>query len=268
MKRIKPFLSWAGGKSKLVGAIEQLAPLKIRRYYEPFLGGGAVFLSLGDRASESILSDKNTCLINAWQTVRDAPGELEGLLHQHKILHDRAAQYFYSQRTLYNCGRGVGVQGAAQFIYLNKSCFNGLWRSNRSGKINSPIGDGCYIPNNLREVSETLQDVYLASSGFEIIRSAGYGDFVYLDPPYYADRKIASEYGVGNFSEDDRASMIELASKIAFSGAIVVGSDLDTPYTRSLYSAAGFTLNSLNHSYCVGAGNPLISKELLWLSSP
>lgn len=264
-KKFKSFLSWPGGKYKLVEEIASIFPKRINRYWEPFVGGGAVFLNLGDRARSWTIADLNPCLVNAWIAVRDCPDGLLELLQAHKQHHCRS--YFYKVREEYNLDRGSGVRAAARYIYLNKSCFNGLMRVNKKGEVNSPIGTRFYVPENLLEISEKLQEVSIARSDFSISLDADWGDVVYFDPPYYADRDIHNDYGIGAFTEDDRARMVEVARVAADKGAIVVGSDLDTPYTRKLYGAIATSIHSIAHSYTAGGGNnPLISTELLWVA--
>jgi DNA adenine methylase len=272
-KYVKSFLSWQGSKIKLLPKLLPLFPEKINAYYEPFLGGGAVALNISARCQDLILSDKNECLINAWQCVREDPRGMQQLLIWHKAQHDRGhyrkkdfySGHYYSMRDDYNAGRGTGPIAAARFIYLVKACFNGVWRSNRSGKINTPLGTRFYLPE-LDGHAVKLASAAITATDYTIIKGAGRGDVVYLDPPYYADREIASDYGVGGFSQSDRVAMVALAAKIGKRGAIVIGSDLDTPYTRELYGGAGFTYDIFPYTYCVGGTykSRSISSELIY----
>jgi DNA adenine methylase len=270
-KTPKSFLSWQGGKGRLIPEIVQHFPTRIRNYYEPFLGGGSVALAIAPRAEGLILSDKNACLINAWQCVRENPDGMTALMEEHKRQHDRGhhkkskSGHYYAMLNLYNQRRGWGLEFAARFVYLNKTCFNGCWRANKDGLVNVPLGDRCYIPK-FRPVADQVANAAIVHSGYEIIEAAEYGDAVYLDPPYYADREIASDYGVGCFTKDDRARMAALAANASRRGAMIVGSDLDTPYTRSLYSSAGFALYAFDYVYCVGGAQKarFISSELIY----
>lgn len=251
------FLSWPGGKRRMLPHLKPLFPEKIRRYYEPFLGGGAVALAIAPRCGEMILSDKNPCLINAWQCVREDPEQMSELLYSHKHRHERGGRgYFDYMRSHYNAerfaGRILGMDAAARFIFLNKACFNGSWRSNRKGYINITLGTRCYVPE-FAPIAERIADAALVDSRFDIIESARRGDVVYLDPPYYEGfRDIASEYGIGRFSEDDRVQMVELAKRAGSRGATIVGSDIDCPYTRELYGKAGFHCDGFEFTYCIG----------------
>jgi len=276
-KYIKSFLSWQGGKLRLLPQLLPLFPEKIKAYYEPFLGGGAVALNIAPRCKDLILSDKNDCLINAWQCMREDPIGLGELLIWHKAQHDRGhyrkkdfySGHYYSMRDDYNADRGTGPIAAARFIYLIKACFNGTWRSNRSGKINTPLGTRFYLPE-LDGHAAKLASAAIIATDYTIIKGAGRGDVVYLDPPYYADREIASDYGVGGFSESDRVAMVALAAKIGKRGAIVIGSDLDTPITRELYGGAGFVYDTFPYTYCVGGTDKsrFISSELIYHNIP
>lgn len=243
-------------------------PETCRRYYEPFLGGGAVALAIAPRCQEMILSDKNSCLINAWQCVREDPEAIALDLYRHKHRHERGGRgYFDYMRDLYNDRRREwGMEAATRFIFLNKSCFNGLWRSNKQGRMNVPVGTSCHVPD-LVPIADRVAQAAIVDSQFDIIESAGQGDLIYLDPPYFEGyREIASGYGVGRFSEDDRARMIKLALRAGDRGARVVGSDIDCPYTRALYESAGFICDAVPFTYCIGGQQKTrsISSELIY----
>lgn len=246
-----------------------LFPETCRRYYEPFLGGGAVALAIAPRCGEMILSDKNSCLINAWQCVREDPEALALSLYYHKHRHERGGRsYFDYMKDLYNDRREEeGTEAASRFIFLNKACFNGSWRANKKGQINITLGDRCCLPL-LKPVADRLAgDVAIVACEFDIIDSAGPGDLIYLDPPYYeGHRRIASEYSVGRFTEDDRTRMTQLAARASSRGACVVGSDIDSPYTRALYKASGFKCKTVSFSYAIGGyqKSRAISSELIY----
>jgi len=247
---------------------EPLFPETCRRYYEPFLGGGAVALAIAPYCGEMILSDKNSCLINAWQCVREDPEAIASDLYHHKHRHERGGRgYFDYMKRLYNEKKGeCGLSAASRFIFINKSCFNGLWRANKQGKINMPIGDTCHIPE-LLPIADRVANAAIVDSQFDIIESAGRGDLIYLDPPYYeGHRDITSGYGIGQFSEDDRARMVDLAVRASCRGATVVGSDIDCPYTRVLYEAAGFHCQTVSFTYFIGGDQKrrLISPEVIY----
>jgi DNA adenine methylase len=263
------FLSWPGGKRRMLKYFESLFPETCLRYYEPFLGGGAVALAIAPYCEEMVLSDKNRCLINAWQCVRENPEAIALELYYHKHRHERGGRgYFDYMRDLYNDKRGEeGIEAASRFIFLNKSCFNGSWRSNKKGRINITLGTRCYVPLFEPVADRLAGDVALVACEFDIIDSAERGDLIYLDPPYYeGHREIASEYGIGRFTEDDRARMVNLAARASSRGARIVGSDIDCPYTRALYEDAGFVCDSVSFVYCIGGHQKsrAISSELIY----
>ena len=189
----RPFVKWAGGKTQLLAELLAAAPAQIETYYEPFLGGGALFFALQaqGRFKRAVLSDSNEELINAYIHVRD---HVEQLIHALRV-HERKyrsreaearAEYFYTIRgKRLTCDLG----GAANLIFLNKTCFNGLYRVNSSGGFNVPHGRYANPmicdEQNLRAASEALSTVELRVGDFaEAAAEAGTGDFVYFDPPY------------------------------------------------------------------------------------
>lgn len=187
----KPFVKWAGGKRQLLPAITGHIPAKFDRYFEPFLGGGAVFFSLvsQERKVRWFISDLNSDLVLSYVTIRDNIKDLVSSLEVH------AANYSKSQSSYYYKVREANpkdpVDRVSRLIFLNKTCFNGLYRVNSKGKFNVPVGR--YVnPNivskeNLFGVSKVLQskDIVIKCQDFEdALKGVGHGDFVYLDPPY------------------------------------------------------------------------------------
>ena len=195
----KPFVKWAGGKRQLLPVIASHIPSKFERYFEPFLGGGAVFFSLvsKERKTKWHISDLNSDLVLSYVTIRDNVKELVSSLETH------AENYSKNQSTYYYKIRETnpknGIDRVSRLIFLNKTCFNGLYRVNSKGKFNVPVGR--YVnPNivnkeNLFEVSKVLQskDVSIKCQDFEdALKGVGQGDFVYLDPPYQPVSSTAS----------------------------------------------------------------------------
>lgn len=209
----KPFVKWAGGKRQLLPVIAENVPHKFERYFEPFLGGGAVFFSLVSqgRSAKWMLSDLNSDLVLSYVTIRDRADDLISALEEH------SENYFKNQSTYYYKIRETNPKGqiekVSRLIFLNKTCFNGLYRVNSKGKFNVPLGK--YVnPNivnkeNLIAVSKALQsrDISIKCQDFEAaIKTASSGDFVYLDPPYQPVSETANftSYTNGNFSYDDQ----------------------------------------------------------------
>jgi DNA adenine methylase len=203
----KPFVKWAGGKRQLLPVIASHIPNKFERYFEPFVGGGAVFFSLvsKERKAKWFISDLNSDLILSYVTIRDKVKELVLSLENH------AENYSKNQRSYYYKIRETNQKGAidkvSRLIFLNKTCFNGLYRVNSKGKFNVPIGQ--YVnPNivnkeNLFEVSRALQskDITIKCQDFEdALKAVGQGDFVYLDPPY---QPISSTASFTSYTDSD-----------------------------------------------------------------
>ena len=182
--RARPFLKWAGGKRTLVPDIAKLLPDTIGTYWEPFLGGGAVFFSLDSRIRIAKLSDVNAELTLTYQVARNRLEQLVARLAEHEVEHTDK-EYYYRVRKAATSPDAVEV--AARFIYLNKTCYNGLYRVNKAGRFNVPRGDYknptiCDV-DNLQAASEVLQKATLRHGDFGKVEP-GQGDFIYCDPPY------------------------------------------------------------------------------------
>jgi DNA adenine methylase len=179
----KPFLKWAGGKTNLLPKLLSLVPEKYGTYIEPFVGGGALYFAVSRR--NSIIADSNPELINAYQVVRDKVEALIIDLTKHK----NTKTYFYTIRKQ-NLSNLTDVERASRLIYMNRTCFNGLYRVNRSGQFNVPFGNyknpGIYNPEVLRAASHRLRDTKIICSDFRsfLKEIPQKDDFVYLDPPY------------------------------------------------------------------------------------
>lgn len=232
-----PFVKWAGGKRQLLSAFRDLFPSSFGRYFEPFIGGGAVFLDL--RPRRATLSDLNPELMNCWVTARDNPVALMRLLDAHVYEQD----YYYGVRSLRPEDLDP-AERAARFIYLNKSCYNGLYRVNRKGQFNVPFGRYARPPQlygreNIHRVSRLLKGVKLLCASFELaVASAKRGDFVYVDPPYQPLSKTAyfTSYTDGSFTKDDQKRLADVTRDLDRRGCLVAVSNSNTPYIRRLYS--------------------------------
>lgn len=231
----RPFVKWPGGKRSLVGEIAKSFPKKFKLYWEPFVGGGAVFFSLADRAERAILSDSNSELMLAYGVIRNELESLIKTLRFHEHRHRDNAEYYYEVR---NQKPRLLARKAARFIYLNKTCFNGLYRVNRSGKFNVPKGEysnpTICDETNLRAVSQRLQNTILfPSSSFEKTVQPSLGDLVYCDPPYH---NTFTKYQAGGFDERDQKNLRDAALSWSRLGAKVILSNNDTELIRELYS--------------------------------
>lgn len=234
-----PFLKWAGGKRKLLNVILGAAPPTFERYLEPFVGGGAVALALGHQPM--LLNDANTELMNAYAIVRDKLDSLISLLDEHQRVHSE--EHFYAVRKQLPAILSPEEQ-AARFIYLNKTCFNGLYRVNKDGTFNVPFGKYAkailYDLDNLRTASQVLKGAEFFSEDYAtfLAQHARPGDFIYLDPPYvpisqYSDFK---RYTSKQFREDDQRALAEVYNNLVKLGAYPVLSNSYSERTLDLYA--------------------------------
>lgn len=243
--KAEPFLKWVGGKSQLLEQLDRFFPAQVERYIEPFLGGGAVFFHLKHRFPEmrAFLRDNNEELINAFAAVRDFPLELMRRLDAHlaryRVEGDR---YYYLVRSWHHLDPADVVERAARMIFLNKTCFNGLWRVNARGEFNVPVGDyknpTLYDRANVLAASHALRHAHLAVQDFrETMAEARRGDFVYLDPPYYPVSTTASftAYTKEDFGPEEQRELAALFSDAARRGVRLMLSNSDTPFIRELY---------------------------------
>ena len=187
---VSPVLKWVGGKRQLISDIEPLIPKSISTYVEPFVGGGAVLFHL--QPKKAIINDYNQELMNVYQVIKDKPNELIEVLQEHKGLNSE--DYFYEIRSLdrsENYENMTDVEKAGRVIYLNKTCFNGLFRVNRAGFFNTPYGK-YKNPSIVNEVTIKAVSNYFNSAKIkfltgdykEALRRLRRGAFVYFDPPY------------------------------------------------------------------------------------
>lgn len=239
-----PFLKWAGGKSQLLDEMDVHVP-KFDRYFEPFLGGGALFFHLGSvRPSfNAYLSDINAELIQTYRAVKSSAGELVGLLRQHERAYANDPNAFYY--ALRNARPRTGLERAARLIALNKTCYNGLYRVNAAGFFNVPIGKyknpsicNEQLLKNASSVLKLTRAKISACDYAEALANASSGDFVYLDPPFVPLSKTASfvSYSSGGFSASDQKGLSRVFRKLDRRGCKVLLSNSDTLPTRELYS--------------------------------
>jgi len=243
MKREVPSLiKWAGGKKQLLEQFEKFFPKQIKRYFEPFVGGGtvAIYLLKTHQEIEKIyLSDINEELITTYNVVKSNIKELISLLKEYKLKHSKE---FYYQIRAENVKDLTPVEIAARFLYLNRTCFNGLYRVNSKGQFNVPIGSykNPTICNeeDLREISNLLQkDDITVNEFYNSVKEAKKGDFIYFDPPYYPLKKGQSftTYTKSNFLEKEQEKLAETFKQLDKKGCKVMLSNSDTEFIKNLY---------------------------------
>jgi DNA adenine methylase len=237
----RPFLRWAGGKTRLLKALRPHFPTAFGAYYEPFVGGGAVFFDAGHRAtSGAVLADLNPELVNCWLCVRDEPAALLEALAAYDGM-DTEAQY-YAVRD--GDQPEAPVERAARFLYLNQTAWNGLWRVNRWGRFNVPWGARPFrgmSAEELTTLAELLADVDVREADFrEVLAEPAKGDFVYLDPPYLpvSDTSKFYLYTEKRFRKPDLVELASACEELTARGVHWVLSNRDTPDVRELFAAA------------------------------
>lgn len=237
---IPTFIKWAGGKTALLKQFDEFLPDKIERYMEPFLGSGAMFFFVKQEygPKKCLLSDINGDLINCFAVVRDRAKELTPLLEKHRNNHSQ--EYYYKTRK--SNGTLSDVERAAKFIYLNKTCFNGLYRVNSKGQFNVPIGSyrrpKIYNEDSLVKASGLLAGAKLTAMPFEdVLNFAKAGDFVYLDPPYFPLSKTSSftSYTKTAFGEKEQRGLCAVFRKLDKLGCKVMLSNSAHTFIKKLY---------------------------------
>ena len=278
MRPVGAFLKWAGGKARLAHQILERVDdesLKIKRYHEPFVGGGAVFFALRDKGllKAASLSDGNEALIEAYQVVRDHPEKLSRHLRDHAREYDSRenlarAKYYYKVRDESRPRSAAGR--AARLIFLNKTCFNGLYRVNNRGEFNVPHGRH---PNprildteGLREASGALQGTQIESMDFEeACANAESGDFVYLDPPYQplSATSAFTKYTSGDFGPTDQERLRDAFDDLTVRGVHALLSNSEHADIRELYEGYSFEEVSMGRNINSKASERSAITELL-----
>jgi len=231
-----PFVKWAGGKTQLLAKLVRHMPSKFNSYIEPFVGGGALFFEV--MPDKAVLSDSNEELINAYIVIKNNVEELIHDLQKHR----NTNEYFYSMRQI-SPENLSDIERASRFIYLNKTCYNGLYRVNKKGHFNVPFGryknPKICDAKNLRNVSKHLKNVRICCKGYKelLAEEAKPGDFVYLDPPYhpvsmYSDFK---RYTKEFFVKKDQIELAEVYHELTAKGCLLMLSNSCSKFIFDLY---------------------------------
>jgi DNA adenine methylase len=251
-----PVVKWVGGKTKLLPELLARMPARFGRYFEPFAGGAALFFRVAPE--RAVLADSNSDLIGLYTCLAsDVAGVIRRLEH-HRAAHSEA--HYYATRTRWNDREASwsSADRAATFIYLNKTCFNGLWRVNRAGAFNVPIGrytdPPICVPQALRAASALIARAVLRCADYRAaISDARRGDFVYFDPPYdpVAPTANFTSYTTDAFGADDQRALADVARGLVGHGCQVMLSNSDTPFIRSLYK--GFQIDRVKCSRAINS---------------
>lgn len=245
---MEPVLKWAGGKRQIIRKICELIPdnlLEGHTLYEPFVGGGSVFLALEHK--KVVINDLNEELINVYEQIRDDPEKLLLLLKRHSTLHNK--RYYYEIRDMdrepSRFAKLSALERAARTIYLNRTCFNGLYRVNGDGEFNVPIGSYT-SPNIIREEQIRLISKYLSTANVAMrcgdfstaVLDAKAGDVVYFDPPYDYDddyKEGFSRYNANHFLHKDLIRLRDVMVGLIERGCYVFMSNNDTSFVNSIF---------------------------------
>jgi len=231
-KNAKPFLKWAGGKTQLISEIEKNLPnLTINTYVEPFVGSGAVLfwvLSEFSQLERAVVNDINEDLINTYKTIQSTPKELISILeilqneyHSLENTDDKKKEYYYKKRELFNNREQSQIEHSALFVFLNRTCFNGLYRVNRKNEFNVPMGSykkpTICDKSNILAVSEALQKVELLCGDFEqTVNYTASNTFFYFDPPYkpLSETSSFNSYAKDEFNDEEQIRLKKFCDKL------------------------------------------------------
>lgn len=251
VSRVEPILKWPGGKRWAVPILHEFLPPVYDKYIEPFFGAGALFFSI--KPENAILSDINADLINFYKVLREDGASLTRFLRAHQEKHSK--EYYYKIRST---SFDSNVESAARFLYLNRTCWNGLYRVNRKGEFNVPIGTKSTVISefdNFSLLSEILSSSNIMCSDFErVVAKANYNDFVFVDPPYTVahNQNNFIKYNRDLFSWADQIRLFDSLQKALQRGARVIITNADHPEVIKLFSKLGRYIQLSRHSVLSG----------------
>ena len=244
MSRIRPFVKWAGGKRQIIDKLIKYAPKKFNKYYEPFIGGGAFLFELEPKCA--VINDYNEELINVYNCIKDKGKykKVLKLLDDYELKHSKEFYYEIRNRDrdkiLYN--KLSDIEKCARTVYLNKACFNGLYRVNRNNEFNVPFNQkekvNTYDKDNIELISLYLRNnnITILNGDFEdAVNSANEKDFIYFDPPYDSDTDTFTSYTNNGFTKDDQIRLSEVFKKLDKKGCYVMLSNHNTKLINELY---------------------------------
>ena len=244
MLKGKPFVKWAGGKRQILDKLIKYVPEDFNTYYEPFVGGGALFFELSPK--NAVINDSNEELINVFRCIKDEEKltKMSNELNHHEANHSE--EYYYKIRNIdrdkNKFNRLSDYKRAARTIYLNKACFNGLYRVNSKGEFNVPFGKklkvNTYEGQNIGIIHAYLNfnNIKILSIDFEeAVKDAKEGDFVYFDPPYDSDTSTFNSYTEDGFSKDEQIRLSNVFKNLSDRGCYVMLSNHNTVLINELY---------------------------------
>lgn len=240
----KPFVKWAGGKRQIINKLKQYVPEEFDTYYEPFVGGGALLFELSPK--KAVINDSNKELINVYECIKDEK-KFDAMcreLNNHEA--NNSEEYYYEIRNIdrdkKKYDKLVDYKKAARTIYLNKACFNGLYRVNSNNEFNVPYGKkikvNTYEGQNLGIICGYLNynDIIILSTDFEeSVKDAKKGDFIYFDPPYDSDTSTFNSYTNTGFSKEEQKRLAKVFKELSDRGCYVMLSNHNTALINELY---------------------------------
>lgn len=240
----KPFVKWAGGKRQIIDKLKKYVPDEFDTYYEPFIGGGALLFELSPK--KAVINDSNEELMNVYECLCDEEKfkKMCGVLNHYETEHSEAFYYDIrnKDRNKNSYNRLSCYTKAARTIYLNKACFNGLYRVNSKNEFNVPFGKklkvNTYDGGNLITVSNylTMNDIKILCVDFEdAVKSAKKGDFVYFDPPYDSDTSTFNSYTEDGFGKEEQRRLAKVFKELDAKGVYVMLSNHNTSLVNELY---------------------------------
>ena len=260
----KPFVKWAGGKRQLIPILNENLPKSFGTYHEPFLGGGALLFHILTQKQEQkcSISDLNSDLVLTYTTIRDRIDDLITSLKRHeKNYQKNSKSYYYSVRE--NAPKNA-IEKTSRLLFLNRTCFNGLYRVNNKGKFNVPLGKysnpNIVNEDNLRSVSKILQisKVSIQCRDFESVqRSAKKDDLIYFDPPYQPVSKTSNftSYTNKDFTYDDLSRLFDLCTKLDEKGCNVLLSNSNSKEVSEMFSKNPWTINKIQANRSINSNS-------------
>lgn len=272
----KPFLKWAGGKRQLLSDIKKYLPGDIKKYtyYEPFVGAGALLFEV--QPQKAVINDFNVQLMLTYSVIKEEVEELIALLKRYREKNNEA--YYYEIRNMdrdsVRFNTLTNTEKAARLIFLNKTCFNGLYRVNSRGLFNVPYGKyknpGICEEPVLRQIHAYLNtnDIKIINSDFEqAVEGAHEHSFIYFDPPYHSpDKTNFTGYQAGGFGEEDQKRLRDVMVRMTERGVKCLASNADTAYIRELYNDTLFEIISVEAKRTINAdsaGRGTVSEVLI-----
>lgn len=244
MLKVKPFVKWAGGKRQIIDKLKKYMPKKFNTYYEPFVGGGAVLFELAPK--KAVINDWNEELMNVYRVMSDYDKYQKMCALLNKYERENSKEFYYELRdkdkNKKSFARMSDYARAARTIYLNKTCFNGLYRVNSKNEFNVPYNGkdniNTYDGENLIAIHMylTMNDIKIMNTDFEeAVETAEKGDFVYFDPPYDSINNSFTSYTDTGFGKEEQERLADIFKELDKKGVYVMLSNCNTPFIQNLY---------------------------------